>query len=142
METIPVIFGKSWNIFGVLIRLFTWSRWSHVGAITPDGKFVIEASGTLGVVETPIEEFKRRYTQYEITQIPVRDRGFAYRFLRGEIGKPYDRLAILGIFFRRDWQQTDAWFCSELIARASQMFRRSHISRITQEDVYCITIED
>lgn len=39
-------------------------------------------------------------------------------FLKGEIGKPYDRMAILAFAVGRDWRTSDAWICSELAAAA------------------------
>jgi hypothetical protein len=41
-----------------------------------------------------------------------------HTFLRAQIGKPYDTVAIAGIVAQRDWRKDDAWFCSELIAAA------------------------
>lgn len=31
-------------------------------------------------------------------------------------GKPYDFWALIGWPFHRNWQSTDAWFCSEFVA--------------------------
>lgn len=39
-------------------------------------------------------------------------------FLHGEIGKPYDRMAILAFAMGRNWRTSDAWICSELAAAA------------------------
>lgn len=139
MDTTTVIFGRNWHPVGVGIRLSTWSRWQHVGAVTPDGLYVIESRGGVGVVKTPIKDFKARYTQYEEATLPIDVSPAQYwSFLYDQVGKPYDNLAVAAIALRRDWQRTDAWFCSELIAAASGKWRRK-LSRITQEEVWRLT---
>ena len=40
----------------------------------------------------------------------------AINFLRGQIGKPYDFLDIIGIMANRDWHNPQRWICSELWA--------------------------
>lgn len=139
MESIKVIFARSPKPFSLAIRLFTWSHWSHVAVIMPDEKTVIEAVGGKGVVETHINEFKRRYVEYKSCHLPVMDRREAYRTLRRELGKPYDMTAIYSMVFRRNWQETDSWFCSELVAHASGLFRQESTKRITPEDLWRIT---
>ena len=37
-------------------------------------------------------------------------------FLKAQLGKPYDTLAIEAFAFNRDWRSPDAWFCDELVA--------------------------
>jgi len=46
-----------------------------------------------------------------------------WQFQRAQLGKPYDRLAILGFLLDRRWRDDDAWFCSELQARALEVNR-------------------
>jgi uncharacterized protein YycO len=50
---------------------------------------------------------------------PEQDRDF-YAFLYSQIGKPYDRMAILGFIVGRDWMDPGAWICSELLCAAAQ----------------------
>ena len=139
MKTIPVIFAKNSKPISLLIRLWTWSRWSHVGIITQDGLSVIESVGGKGVIITPLHEFKARYTAYEECHLPCISETAVYQAIRGEIGKPYDMSAIFGIVFRRDWDKQDAWFCSELVAHASGIFRTKMIKRITPECLWRIS---
>lgn len=44
--------------------------------------------------------------------------GKFYKFLRDQLGKPYDLTAVAGLAIGRDWRELDSWFCSELIAAA------------------------
>jgi hypothetical protein len=50
---------------------------------------------------------------------------------------------VLGIAFRRAWQSTAAWFCSELVAWAFQSagtsLFRTEVWRITPRDLYIRT---
>jgi uncharacterized protein YycO len=38
-----------------------------------------------------------------------------------QIGKPYDKLAILGFVIGRNWRDEDAWFCAELVERMKEI---------------------
>jgi len=37
-------------------------------------------------------------------------------FLKAQLGKPYDKLAIVAFAVNRDWRSPDAWFCDKLVA--------------------------
>ena len=65
METIPVIYARGGKLTSWLIRLFTWSKWSHVAVVTESGRHVIESVGGRGVIYTPIAEFRARYKTYQ-----------------------------------------------------------------------------
>jgi hypothetical protein len=41
-----------------------------------------------------------------------------YRFLRSQLGRPYDQAAIWAFAFNHDWHEMDSWICSELQAAA------------------------
>lgn len=138
MEHLDVIFARSPKPISWLIRAFTWSRWSHVGVIMPGG-MVIESKGGKGVHAISLHEFKARYPEWQKATVPCRDRQLALRFLRSQLGKPYDMTAIYSIALRRDWQETDSWFCSELVAYATGLFRQDYIKRITPEDLWRIS---
>lgn len=139
MESITVIFSKSIHPVSFLIRLFTWSKWSHCGVLMPDGEGVIEARGGEGVVCTRLQDFKKRNKHYTIVSIPVKSRREAFKRLRDQVGKGYDMTAIYSILFRRNWQVTDAWFCSELIAYSTGLFRKDYIKRVTPEMLWRIS---
>jgi uncharacterized protein YycO len=139
MKTAGVIFGRSMHPFSLLIRLFTWSRWSHCGIIDSTGKNVIEATAKHGVIVTPLPEFKKRYKKYAVVKLPTADGLDPQSLAMQEIGKPYDFLALLSIVIRRDWESPSRWFCSELIAHSTGMFRRDRVSRVTPEDLWRIS---
>jgi len=112
---IRIWFCRSKTLAGRLIRWVTFSRWNHV-AVEING-LVYEADMLEGVRTVPVRQFKRMWTDTEARDIDVPDKVAAFRFLQAQLGKPYDRLAILAMPFWRDWQDPDKWFCSEFIAR-------------------------
>ncbi len=129
-----LIFGRNNLPFSWLIRIFTWSRWSHVGIVVNDK--VIEATALHGVVMTPIADFIKRYNDHSYaTMLTENDADAEFRALL-EVGKKYDFSAIFGILFRSGWNQDDAWFCSELAAHAAGTYRKDRVSRITPEMIW------
>ena len=130
-----VIFGRNRHPLSILIRLFEWSRWSHCGIVV--GDYVIESTSRDGVVRTHINDFKKRYNSCKVAEIPCYP-GYQER-AEEMYGKPYDFGAIFGIMFRQGWSHNEKWFCSELIAHASGIFREERISRITPEDVWKVS---
>ena len=123
-----------------VIRFLTWSEWSHVGILTPENTVIDSHIARKGVTEQSFSDFiSSDIDKYEIKvydSIPDN----VYDIARTQIGKPYDWTAVCGIPFRRNWQEDDSWFCSELVAWACKEAGRPLISkptwRITQQDIY------
>lgn len=138
MQHLGVIFTRSRHPGSLAIRAFTWSRWSHVGVILDDD-LVIDSTLEYGVSVTRLKDFTSLYPQWHICKLPCRDKTLAHRFLRSQLGKPYDWTAIAGIAIRRDWQEPDSWFCSELVAASTGLFRHDYVRRITPEDLWRIS---
>lgn len=134
-----VIFARSNAPIALLIRLVTWSRWHHCAAITPDGLHVIEAKGGIGVVKTPLGQFKARYKKWDTAEIDCVNEDQAHEFLRMSLGAEYDLRAVFGILFRTGWDRDGAWFCSELVAKATGRFRHNKVSRVTPEHLWMIS---
>lgn len=130
-----IIFGRRHSISSYLIRVFTWSKWSHCGVIV--GGKVYEATASNGVVLTNIGEFKNKYKDYIILELPAKE-GWQAK-LHNQLGKKYDWLAIINFIFRRNWQSPNKWFCSEYIAYASGIFNTKYVSRITPQHVLMVS---
>lgn len=142
MSTIRLLFSTTANPASALIRAVTWSRWSHVALV--DGDTVIEARAFKGVVRSPLIEAIGRANHYCLVDLPCRDPAVVLAAAAGQLCKPYDYLAVLGLGLRRDWQEEDAWFCSELIAwafdRAGQpLFRADSLRRVTPENLWMLS---
>lgn len=101
--------------------------------VLPDGK-LLGAVGSGGVCVREDEGFAavERYVAdapFEVIDVAL-----------SQVGKPYDWRGILGFALRRDWQETDAWFCSEFVAwcfeRAGYPLLRADRSwRVTPRDL-------
>jgi uncharacterized protein YycO len=113
-EILSGVYARSHNPISIALRnVDRWGTVSHVGTLTPEGT-VIEALWGPGVVETPFDEFRARYTKVVYVDTIVPDARAGLRFARAQVGMPYDRKALLGNICRRSWQDPGAWHCAEL----------------------------
>ena len=114
------------------IAWFGGGDYAHVDYAMPDGTWLgarndwfpcIQPDGSLkkatGVQIRPANYIQPiRQLTLALTTTPEQDRDH-YAFLYSQIGKPYDKLAILGFIFGRNWQDPGAWICSELQCAAA-----------------------
>ncbi len=114
---IQIMFTTSNSPSSWLIRLFTWSKWSHVEYVF--GEWVIGAVELQGVRKEPLDLMKLRCSRWEIYEFEGDNVGMA-KTMHSIIGLPYDYSAILGIVFRRNWEESLRWFCSEAIVWAAR----------------------
>ena len=118
---VQLIFSSNLNPFGFLIRLLTLSRWSHVDVII-HGQ-AVGANFWKGVIEMPLKERKAKSDSWAIYEMDVIDFDTVdnvHRTVLSQLGKKYDYLGIFGYLARSDWQDTNRWFCSELVLWAFQ----------------------
>ncbi len=140
MYTQKVIFGKSSGLFGKIIRVFTWSKFNHVALLDETESYVIEATALNGVQKVTLENFKSRYTKWEIATIPSRlpsEKVMANALT--ERLKKYDWWGVFGLVLRKRLQYPDKWFCSELVASKTQLYRQQ--GRITPQHIFNVSIE-
>lgn len=102
------------------IRAFEYGFWAtHVETVLPDGT-LLGAHMDGGVRIRPQGYDAGTRSKELVVDLPaddlMDDRFEA--FLRAQLGKPYDKTAIGAFVLERDWQEPDAWFCSELMAAA------------------------
>jgi uncharacterized protein YycO len=134
-----ILFSRDRGVFSALIRVATWSDWSHVDVV--DGDHLIGALAS-GVARYPAAERISVSTATARMEVPLtaEQHRLALRFLAEQLGKPYDWAGIFGMPLRRDWQQDDAWFCSELVAAAcafaGRPVTRRESGRVTPQDLY------
>ena len=135
---IKVIFTRNHKIGSIVLRGFLWSAWSHCAII--DGDEVIEAAAPGGVRVRPLSDLIKESTKWEIIEFPCLDPYAVISAARRQVGAPYDWFGVIGIGFRRRWQDDDAWFCSEFIAamfvEAGEPIVRLDAYRITPRDLY------
>lgn len=135
-----VIFGRNRkDKVSNLLAKFGGSHWSHVGIIDRDGVTVIESIIPAGVVKTHIADFKNRYTDTHVANVPTASGIEPYKLARHEIGKPYDFRALFSAIGSRQWEDPGAWMCSELVAHCMGIFRAEKLSKVTVEHIWMVS---
>lgn len=118
------------------IRFITWSEFSHVDVVLPDGGLLGAHLDGVKIRRPETQKFTKT-ARFTVSMTPEQEARF-YEFLYKQVGKPYDKTAIFGILVHRDWQEDDSWFCSELVAAACEYAGVSLIrekrNRITPRD--------
>lgn len=122
----------------VLIRAITWSKWSHVAIV--DGDDVIEAVWPR-VRISRLADVLAKHPSYVLVDVETPFNLAIIKAARSQVFKPYDFTALFGILAHRDWEQSDAWFCSELVSWAFgqgglSLFREDALHRITPQDLW------
>jgi hypothetical protein len=137
-----VLFTKNKSISSKLIRLVTWSPWSHVAIVNetsieslhPETDVIDSTFLGGGVKLRPLKDLLEQASEWAFVEVEV-SRSRAWAAAVSQVGKPYDWAAIVGIYFHRRWEDTDKWFCNELVewclAKAGKARFREDISRLT-----------
>lgn len=110
-----IIVVNSHGIIPWLIKLITFSKWNHSAIYIEEEGLVFESDIKPGVRSMTLEEFLVRYPNNEIIEVWVPNPRAAADFVKAQLGKPYDWTAIFSFLLRRNWQEDDKWFCSELV---------------------------
>ena len=95
--------------------------YSHVDTVLPDGRLLGARSDEVGGAPAGVQIRDPGYVGSNLVlRIDVASSDeqakIYYDFVRSQIGKPYDEQAILAFVAGRNWQDPEAWFCSELVA--------------------------
>lgn len=144
MGAVSLLFTRRHHPGSVIVRAGTWSAWSHVDLI--DGTTLLGAAAFEGVQRTSMAARVSKASRAAIMTIPCESAGTVLAAARSQIGAGYDWLGTFGIALRRDWQEPDRWFCSELVAFAFQMaghplFRADALPRITPQHIWMLPHE-
>ena len=108
-----LIFTSQNSIYSRGIEFFEGSEFSHVAAVFADDS-VIETTWKTGVRQRHLDSMMADAQRYRLFDIPLPDEAAAHAFAVAQIGKKYDKTAIIGFPFYRAWDEDDAWYCSEL----------------------------
>ena len=144
MGSIQLLFSTTRHPFSSLIRMATWSHWSHVALVA--GPHVIEAVALGGVRQVSKAYAIQRASDYCLVDLPAHNTQAIIDAARSQIGKPYDWTAVAGLGLHRNWQEDDSWFCSELVAWAAAQagepwFRPEALRRITPQHLWMLSPE-
>lgn len=60
-----------------------------------------------------------RQEVFELSATPEQEIAF-YDYAFAQVGKPYDKLAIIAFFIARDWRDEGAWFCDEYLLACTE----------------------
>lgn len=123
MASVRLRFIRQADVVSSLIAWFSAGPVSHVGAILPDGSELGARSDHAGGKPAGVQIRPGDYAKFAyqaVFEIPCSEtQGFRFwEFMKAQIGKPYDRSAILGFVTGRNWRDQSAWICSELVAAA------------------------
>jgi hypothetical protein len=94
---------------------------SHVDLVLPSGQLLgartdYPINGETGVQIRPMDYGAKDWIRREVFELAATPEQTAkfYDYALKQVGKPYDKLAILAFFTDRNWRDDDAWFCDEL----------------------------
>ena len=110
-----LVLCRSKTIGSWLIRTATWSDWSHVAIV--DGDEVIEAVWPK-VRIAKLADIVLQHSECEFIDFTTDRDQEIIAAARSQVGKPYDLVGVLGLWWHRDWQDDSKWWCSELPAWA------------------------
>ena len=106
------------GLFDWACRIAQYGLWpTHCDAILP-GEGRLGARFVGGVQMRPANYDAGSFTREQYVNLictQAQEDAF-YSFLRDQIGKPFDSLAIIAFVTGRDWQAPDSWYCAELLA--------------------------
>jgi hypothetical protein len=124
------------------IRTFQRGWCSHVDSVMDDGRLLgARLDGGVAIRPPNYEKFTR--VERVVIAVPDHQEKAYYDFLKEQLGKPYDNLAIAAFAFDRDWRTPDAWFCDELVAAGLEhagVVRKlaPEINRLNVRDLYLV----
>lgn len=102
---------STWSPASAFIRYWTFSEYSHVDFVMPDGQLLgSHLSGGVKVRPANYAHFSK------VLRVTADVPDSVLEAAVSQIGKPYDWQAIVNFFAQRDWREDDSWFCSELVA--------------------------
>lgn len=141
---VRLIFTTQPGFFSWLIRVFTFSKFSHVSFQISQTE-IIDATFKSGVSIRPLSELVDKATVCEVVELDI-DSEDILVWANTQVGKPYDIGAVVALPFTRKWTTDDKWFCSEFVSVALynagvKIFNRDHTSRITPEMLYNLDLE-
>lgn len=128
MASVHAIYSNSRLPLSPLIRWQTGSPFSHVGLIlepdslfiTPDSIITHSALSSKGVKFTTLKSFISHASNYRVTQlaeyININQFNEAWKIAKVYEGTRYDLKGAIGLGVGENWQEDDAFWCSEWFA--------------------------
>lgn len=144
-KKVSLLFSKRAIIGSWLIRVFTWSQFSHVEIVTDDAT-LIGANIPEGVEEIDIQHRLNLCSEAWMVDIPCEQADVVVAWARAQVGKKYDYVGLMNFLIHTDVSDNDKWFCSELVSGAFEaagtpLFRTGTTHRITPQQVWMLPYE-
>ena len=138
---ITLLFSRRNHPGSWLIRTVSWSEWSHVEIILPDGR-LLGAAAPHGVGLSTYEE-RMSIAAHAATMCVPGDMNTAAAWGETQLGKPYDYVGVVGLGLHRDWEKDDKWWCSEfaaefLVQGGFAPYRADAIQRLTPQHLWML----
>lgn len=135
MSQASILLFKGTSFVSRFIRWFTWSEYSHVAILFNSDGMVYESWDGVGVIKSFRWELGKSHTSgtqvdiYDFNQPLTDDEARQMReYAESQVGRKYDRMAILGFLLRKKLQSKDRLFCSEYVLDICRAAKR-HILR-------------
>jgi len=135
---LKMMFTNSKTPMAPIIRMFTWSKVSHVVILINDT--TILHSDFHGVRIEPLADLQKRSKNWMIAEFECERPQDVIDACLTQLGKPYDFTGIFGVVIRNvDIQDDSKWFCSELPVYGFEVsnqpkFQLEFQHRITPQD--------
>jgi hypothetical protein len=128
--------SKGWA--SALIRWETWSKYSHVDLVMPDGRLLgARLDGGVQIREMNYADFTK--IKRMVASVTNSQGIMLYALAHKQLGLPYQKKSILGFAIRKDGASTGSWFCSELIAwlfdKIGHPLTFKPVNRVSPEDL-------
>jgi len=108
-----------------MIKWFGHGAYSHVDSVLPDGRLLGARNDAVGGVKPGVRIRPADYVASEnvsrvVLLVGDRMRDDYYAFIDAQLGRAYNKTAILAFAFGAEWSNPEAWFCSQLVAAGLQ----------------------
>lgn len=119
MGAIVAQFAGNGSFGSRMIEWFDHGAYSHVDIVLPSGELLGARNDVIDGIPAGVQIRPPNYVSGDnVLRVdlpaPAAVVERFYELAHAQIGKPYDRTAIVGFVVGRDWREDDSWFCSEL----------------------------
>jgi hypothetical protein len=126
MSTIKLQYVLGNGLSSKAIAWFGGGKFSHVDIVLPGGFGYVEGfllgarSDKIRGISPGVQvrpAFYENWARRLVIEVPCSSDAFVsfHKYALDQRMKPYDKIAILGFLFGRDWRDDSAWFCDEMV---------------------------
>jgi hypothetical protein len=129
MGAITLQFVGNHSFGSELIAWFGKGVYSHVDSVLPDGSLLGARDDVIDGIPAGVQirpaTYVASYPEVKRIVIPCTDQQEVdyYAFVKAQIGKKYDELAIAAFFVGTQWTTLGEWFCSMLVTAGLELVK-------------------